>query len=300
MKIQKLYPICKDYIWGGVKLKNKYGKKTELSKCAESWELSFHDDGLTELDDGLTLKQCVTDADVGKNASKFDFFPLMIKFIDAAENLSVQVHPSDEYALKTEKSLGKTEMWYIVEADEGAGIYLGLRQKVSAAQLAEAISDGTVTELLQFKPVHAGESYFIPAGTLHAIGKGCLICEIQQNSNVTYRVYDYGRKGADGKPRELHIDKALQVSCLDKYNAPEFRDGILGECAYFCVKKITVESIENISMPDGSFCAMTCVEGCGTIDGNNMVLGDTFFVPADYRAVELSGSMTVIMTYVPN
>ncbi len=280
-------------------MKNKYGKKTDSARCAESWELSFHADGVTQTEDGMTLEQSVTAADIGKNASKFGFFPLMIKFIDAAENLSVQVHPSDDYALKTEKSLGKTEMWYIVEAEENAGIYLGLKQNVTKKQLAEAISNGTIIDLLRFERVRAGECYFIPSGTLHAIGKGCLICEIQQNSNVTYRVYDYGRNGDDGKPRRLHINKALDVVCLDKYVAPEFVGDVLGECEYFCVKKLVVESSSNVVMPQGSFCAMTCVKGCGAINGNRMLLGDTFFVSAEFYEIELSGNMTIIMTYVP-
>ena len=199
MEISKLYPEYKDYLWGGEKLKTKYGKQTDKTPCAESWELSFHKDGLTRLSNGKTLAETATETDLGTNCKKFPFFPVLIKFIDAKQDLSVQVHPSDEYALKHENSFGKTEMWYIVEAEKGAGIYLGFNRDVTQEEYETAIKENRLTELLNFYDVKAGECYFIPSGTIHAIGKGCLICEIQQNSNLTYRVYDYGRKDKDGK-----------------------------------------------------------------------------------------------------
>ncbi len=198
MKIEKLIPTCKDYLWGGNKLKEKYGKCTVCDPCAESWELSFHTDGKTLLLDGKTLEETVTDFEMGNNIQNFPFFSVLIKFIDAKSNLSVQVHPSDEYALTHENSFGKTEMWYIVEADEGAGIYLGFNRDVTAEEYERAIKENTLTDLLEFYSVKSGECYFIPAGTIHAIGAGCLICEIQQNSNLTYRVYDYGRRDKNG------------------------------------------------------------------------------------------------------
>ena len=201
MSILKLYPECKDYIWGGEKLKEKYGKQTHKTPCAESWELSFHNDGLTRLFSGKTLVESVAEMDLGENVNVFPFFPVLIKFIDAKENLSVQVHPSDEYALANENSFGKTEMWYIVEAEKGAGIYLGFNRDVTKEEYETAIKEKRLTELLNFYEVKAGECYFIPSGTIHAIGKGCLICEIQQNSNLTYRVYDYCRKDKNGKER---------------------------------------------------------------------------------------------------
>ena len=217
MRIEKLFPACKDYLWGGNKLKENYGKQTDLTPCAESWELSFHKDGQTLLVDGTKLSDKVTAIELGENVTEFSFFPVLIKFIDAAQNLSVQVHPSDEYALKHEDSLGKTEMWYIVEAEEGAGLYLGFNQNVTKEEYEKAIQENRLTDYLNFYKVQAGESYFIPSGTIHAIAKGCLICEIQQNSNVTYRVYDYGRKDKNGKERELHVDKALKVTNLSKH-----------------------------------------------------------------------------------
>ena len=202
MEIVKLYPECKDNIWGGVKLKEKYGKQTDKNPVAESWELSFHKDGPTRLADGKTLQESATAAELGANCEGFPFFPMLVKLIDAKADLSVQVHPSDAYALKNENSFGKTEMWYIVEAEQGAGIYLGFKKDTTQAEYEEAIKNHTLTELLNFFEVKAGDCYFIPSGTIHAIGEGCLICEIQQNSNLTYRVYDYGRKDKNGKERE--------------------------------------------------------------------------------------------------
>ena len=217
MNIEKLYPACKSIIWGGDRLKRYYGKKTAADPLAETWELSFHKDGKCTLEDGTPLCEAVSEADLGENCKSFDVFPVLVKFIDANAKLSVQVHPSDEYALKHENSLGKTEMWYIVDADEGAGIYLGFKEDITREQFESSIKDKTLSDYLQFIPVKAGECYFIPAGTIHAICEGCLICEIQQNSNITYRVYDYGRVGADGKERELHVEKALDVTNTKKY-----------------------------------------------------------------------------------
>ena len=238
MEIQKLFPVCKNYLWGGNKLKEKYGKKTSCDPCAESWELSFHPDGKTLLADGKTLEESLTKKELGENACDFPFFPVLIKFIDAQSNLSVQVHPSDDYALAFEHSYGKTEMWYIAEADDGAGIYLGFKRDITLEEYECAIKDNSLTELLNFYPVSVGECYFIPSGTIHAIGAGCLICEIQQNSNLTYRVYDYGRRDKNGRERELHVDKAKRVTDLKKYEPKQLSGNTLGVSKYFNVQKL--------------------------------------------------------------
>ena len=238
MKIEKLYPVCKDYLWGGEKLKEKYGKVTDKTPCAESWELSFHKDGLTQVASGKTLQEIASAKDFGQRATAFPFFPVLNKFIDAKQDLSVQVHPSDEYALKNENSLGKTEIWYIVEAEKGAGIYLGFNRDVSKEEYERAIAEKRLTELLNFYEVQAGECYFIPSGTIHAIGAGCLICEIQQNSNLTYRVYDYGRKDKNGNERELHVEKALRVTSLKKHENKTLQGDMLGVSKYFSVRKL--------------------------------------------------------------
>ena len=291
MTISKLYSECKDYVWGGNKLKTNYGKQTDKTPCAESWELSFHKDGLTRLSDGKTLAESVAEKDLGENVQGFPFFPVLIKFIDAKENLSVQVHPSDEYALKNENSFGKTEMWYIVEAEEGAGIYLGFNRDVTKEEFERAIKENRLTELLNFYEVKAGECYFIPSGTIHAIGSGCLICEIQQNSNLTYRVYDYGRG------RELHIEKALAVTSLKKHENKPVTGDTLGVSKYFHVRKLLVKG-ELALTPCKTFQCLTCVKGQGEIDGQSIQTGDSFFVPAGYGEYTLKGDMEIIMTEI--
>ena len=297
MDIQKLYPECKDYIWGGNKLKEKYGKQTDKTPCAESWELSFHKDGLTRLVNGKTLAESVTEKDLGENVKDFPFFPVLIKFIDAKENLSVQVHPSDEYALKYENSFGKTEMWYIVEAEEGAGIYLGFNRDVTKEKYETAIKENRLTELLNFYEVKAGDCYFIPSGTIHAIGKGCLVCEIQQNSNLTYRVYDYGRKDKNGNTRELLIDKALKVTNLNKFEPITFED-CLGKCEYFTVQKYEINGEKYLYVDEQSFQCVTCVSGKGVIADLQMKQGDSFFIPANYGKYYINGKVEVLITKI--
>ena len=297
MKIEKLYPECKDYIWGGTKLKTNYGKQTDKTPCAESWELSFHKDGLTCLEDGRTLAEIVTKKGLGENVIDFPFFPVLIKFIDAKDNLSVQVHPSDEYALKNENSFGKTEMWYIVEAEQGAGIYLGFNRDVTKEEYETTIKEKRLTELLNFYEVKAGECYFIPSGTIHAIGKGCLICEIQQNSNLTYRVYDYGRKDKNGNERELHIDKALKVTNLNKFEPITFED-CLGKCEYFTVQKYEINGEKKFSTDEKSFQCITCVKGNGFIDDMEISQGDSYFVPANYGKYVIIGNVDIIVTKI--
>ena len=303
MEILKLYPACKDYIWGGTKLRERYGKKTDMDPVAESWELSFHKDGETRVADGRTLREVLGATELGTACADFPFFPMLIKFIDAKQNLSVQVHPSDEYALKNENSFGKTEMWYVVEADEGAGLYVGFSRDVSREEYERAIADGTLCELLNFYPVKSGECYFIPAGTIHAIGAGCVICEIQQNSNLTYRVFDYGRVGADGKPRELHVAKALCVTDLKKYEkldplGGENGEEVLGSCEYFHVTRHTVRGDYALSTDARSFKCLTCTRGNGRIGDHTVSCGDSFFVPANYGTVSIFGDMELLCSEV--
>ena len=293
MAIEKLYPECKDYLWGGTRLVDEYGKQTQKRPCAESWELSFHGDGLTRLSNGKTLMESVSEKELGANLAQFPFFPTLVKLIDARDNLSVQVHPSDSYALKNENSFGKTEMWYIVDADEGAGIYLGFNREVTESEFRQAIAQNTLTDLLNFYQVKKGECYFIPAGVMHAIGKGCLIYEVQQNSNLTYRVYDYGRVGADGKPRQLHIDKALAVT-----NPKAFTPKSWCNSKYFTATLERIDS-ERVFQTDGStFQCVTCVNGKGEIDGQTMRKGDSFFVPATHGKYTMNGNMEIVMAEI--
>ncbi len=303
MKNIKLIPACKDNIWGGTKLKEKYGKKSDSEIIAETWELSYHKDGKTVVESGETLENIITSEELGKNCADFPFFPVLIKLIDAKQDLSVQVHPSDSYALKEENSFGKTEMWYIVEADEGSGIYLGFNRDVTKKEYEDAIKNNTLIELLNFFEVKAGDCFFIPSGTIHAIGAGCLICEIQQNSNLTYRVYDYGRKDKNGNTRELHIDKALKVTSLKKYEYDKFdskNESIigLGYSKYFTAKKISVDGCLDISLDENSFRAFTCVYGSGYIDSQAINIGDTRFISATNNNIQIKGRLELIMTEI--
>lgn len=296
MKIEKLYPEFKDNIWGGKKLINHYGKECQNDICAESWELSFHPDGPSRIASGELLASVITKDDLGKNADGFEMFPMMIKLIDAKDNLSVQVHPSDEYALKNENSYGKTEMWYIVEADEGAGIYLGFSRDVTKDEVEAAIADNSLSDLMNFFEVKSGDCFFIPSGTIHAIGTGCLIYEIQQNSNLTYRVYDYGRRDKNGNTRELHIDKALKVLDLSAYERSEQADELLGISKYFTARKITLtEEKKEFARDASGFRCVTVVKGGGSLNNTPIHQGDSYFIPATADGFTLSGNMTVIL-----
>lgn len=300
MDIIKLTPSIKANVWGGKKLKN-YGKCGEV--IGEAWELSFHPDGPCLMPDGTPLKDAVTQKELGSNLEGMDFFPTLIKFIDADDNLSVQVHPSDSYALENEGQLGKTEMWYVVDAEPGAGIYMGFKKTVTPEQFAAAIEDNTVLDLLNFIAVKPGEHYFIKAGTVHAIGKGVTIYEIQQNSNVTYRVYDYDRRDASGNPRQLHVEKAKAVSCLKgaKPLSPAKKAGkltMIGVSKYFTVYRADLDGSMCLNVDERSFRSISAVKGGCKINGKEMRLGDTFFVPAGTGRVKLEGCATLIITAI--
>ncbi len=301
-KIYKLTPAVKDNLWGGNKLRN-FGKTSSKDRIAESWELSFTNGGEATISDGRVMSEAFPRAAWGWACDKFPFFPVLTKFIDAREKLSVQVHPSDDYALANEGQFGKTEMWYVVEADEGAGLYMGLNSECGKDEFASAVADGSVEELLSFKEVKAGDVYFIPSGTIHAIGEGVVIFEIQQNSTLTYRLYDYMRRDKDGNLRELHVDKAMKVSSLTPYVQQEFDtedDAVIGKCEYFETSKYKLKlSKQTFNVDKSSFLSITCVSGCGEIEGEKIVRGDTFFIPADTGEITVSGELEIIAVRVP-
>ena len=239
----------------------------------------------------------------GTLADKFHAFPVLTKFIDAKDNLSVQVHPSDSYALENEGQFGKTEMWYVVEADEGAGLYMGLEHRCDPDEFAAAVADGTVEKLLSFKNVKKGDVYFIPSGTIHAIGAGVVIFEIQQNSTLTYRLYDYMRRDKDGNLRELHVDKAMKVSLLEPYQEAVFDkndESLIGTCEYFETRKYQLNFTKiGFNVENDSFLSITCVSGCGSINGEKMQRGDTFFSPADSGEIIVEGECEIIAVRLP-
>ena len=317
MEILKLKPVFKDYIWGGNRLRDDFGFETGLDKTAEGWMLSCHEAGMNTVDggayDGKTFREIIEtygeEAICGKNALRFPYFPVLIKFIDAFDNLSVQVHPDDAYARRVENEFGKTEMWYVLDAKEGAELIYGFKEKITKDAFRAAISDGTLLDKLNRVKVHRGDVFFIEAGTVHAIGKGALIAEIQQNSNCTYRVYDYGRVGADGKPRELHINKAVDVSVTEppKYDTKPMgemltRDGyteqLLTECDLFTVKKCDIETNLDGKTDGSTFYHILVLDGIGSVDGRPVKKGDSLFIPANYGKYAISGELEIIMTSV--
>lgn len=206
MALLKLAPCFKDYLWGGRRLVEEYNKQYSGEILAESWELSCHPDGPSVIINGQyagkTLQEYIDTEGkdvLGENCRRFKEFPILTKFIDAKDNLSIQVHPDNRYALKNEGQYGKTEMWYVMDAGEDAYLYYGFKQEISREEFARRIEEDTLLDVLNSVRVQKGDVLFIEAGTIHAIGKDILIAEIQQNSNITYRVYDYGRTGKDGK-----------------------------------------------------------------------------------------------------
>ena len=299
-KIYRLTPSLKDNLWGGNKLR-EYGKVSDRDRIAESWEISFTPGGEATIEDGRRLSEVFSMADMGTRVEKFGNFPLLTKFIDAREKLSVQVHPSDEYALAREGQFGKTEMWLILEAEEGAGIYLGLDRQTSPEEFRRASEEGTVESLLSFRRVKAGEVYFIPAGTVHAICEGVMIYEIQQNSTLTYRLYDYMRTDGEGRLRELHLDRAMDVSELRPYESVDFdplHPEVIGQCPYFTASRYTVDGGLELDTDGESFLGITVISGEGSIDGLTARRGDSFLCPAVEARHAVRGSLQIVTVRV--
>lgn len=314
----KLGAVIKDYIWGGTKLKTDFKYETDMEITAEAWELSCHKDGENTVLNGEFAGKPLSevlgiwgDEALGKRASGFSYFPILIKLIDAKQSLSVQVHPDNEYALKNEGEYGKTEMWYIVDCEEGAELIYGFKNNISKEEFRKRIEDNTLTEVCNYVPVHKGDVFFINSGTLHAIGAGILIAEVQQNSNSTYRVYDFGRLGADGKPRELHIEKAIDVTRLEKPTVPYGRVGEiiadgegglrqLAKCDLFTTEIIYLKNKYSFKNDD-SFTSLLVLEGNSTLKCGNdemeLKKGDSVFVPAGFET-SITGNAEILKSYI--
>lgn len=301
MNILKLTPSCKDYLWGGSRLRSDFGIKSDLNPLAEAWVLSCHPDGPSYLPDGTTLAEYIAahPGCLGTDCEKFEQFPILIKFIDAKNNLSIQVHPSNEYALKNEHQYGKTEMWYVLDCEPGAYLYYGFDREISKEEFQERIKNNTLTEVLNAVPVHKGDCFFIPSGTLHAICKGIVIAEVQQNSNVTYRVYDYGRVGADGKPRALHVERALDVTLRTLPVKHDFGSH-LAQCEYFTVDARN-GAFEGTA-DEKSFVSLLITDGEGELicGGETVAVkkGDSFFLPAGSGSYTVHGTCQTLSTRV--
>lgn len=314
MKPIKFYGVYKDYLWGGNKMRHKYSINTDVSPIAESWVLSVHPDGMSVIKggekDGLSLADYIkADPSVLGSHRKNDELPVLIKFIDAADNLSVQVHPNDEQARLLENQNGKTEMWYVIEADDDAKITCGVKKKITKDELSRAIKDNTVENLLNTVSSKKGDVFFVEAGTIHAIGKGNLIAEIQQNSNVTYRLYDYDRRDKNGNPRELHIEKGVAASNTDltqNKEVPTLPDGtrLVASCEYFCVREVPLDQKEYaFNAEETSFHALLQTDGQSTIATKDeeitLSAGECLFIPANSGEYNLKGNGTILIATNP-
>lgn len=307
MAILKLKPACKGYIWGGQRLKKEYNKEYPGDILAETWELSCHPDGPSIIENGpyagQTLPRYLQEAGrrvLGSNCQIFQEFPILIKLIDAKQDLSIQVHPNNIDALEKEHQYGKTEAWYVLDAEPGAYLYYGFEKEITPEEFRRRIADNTLPQVLHAVPVHKGDLFYIPAGTIHAICKNILIAEIQQSSNVTYRVYDYGRIGADGKPRPLHVEQALEVTKLQPVRKAYNFGGHLARSAYFTVDLL--KSGQTCNCDEESFTSVLILDGEGQVQCGSETLacrkGDSLFVPADSGECTLTGTLSALCTRV--
>ena len=281
-------------------MREQFNKNCEYDVIAESWELSAHPDGQSVVASGKYegmlfgefLKK-IGNESLGWKFQSFRSFPLLIKLIDARDDLSIQVHPDDEYALEYEDEYGKSEMWYVIDCTDDSYIYCGFKQDVTMEEVKAHIADDTLLALLNKIKVEKGKTYFIPAGTIHAIGKGNLICEVQQNSNSTYRVHDYNRRDKYGNLRRLDIDKALDVMDLHKYEGAD-----VSECKYFECRMLACDGTADIEVTEESFVALMVLDGSGRISYEDSDLefakGDCIFIPKRNAKMHRSGQASIM------
>ena len=310
-----LKPAAKDYLWGGSRLNDDYNFNVPITPFAEAWVCSTHPDGISKLSTGENLKalleihpEYLGTHPLTITGGKSEL-PILIKLIDAKEDLSVQVHPNDEYALREEGQLGKTEMWYVLDSKPSSTLIYGFRKDTSSDEVRESLEKGNIEKLLNYVPIHKNDLFYIEAGTVHAINAGVLIAEVQESSNITYRLFDYNRVDKAGKKRPLHVNKALEVSNFKSSAVPRqpmrilrYRGGyaseLLTRCKYFQVERFllnteTHRELVEFKTDSNSFHVLLCIDGCGTIcwdDGSiNFFKGDCIFVPAESILLKLHG-----------
>lgn len=314
-----LKPAAKDYLWGGSRLKDDFNLECDISPFAEAWVCSCHPDGESFIPaENKTLSELLAEHPeyLGTHATSVanGAFPILIKLIDAKKDLSVQVHPDDEYAAAHENSLGKTEMWYVLDAKPGTQLVYGFSQDINEDVVQSAIDSGEIEQYLNHVDVHQNDLFYIEAGTVHAIGAGCLIAEIQESSNLTYRLYDYHRVDKNGKERPLHISQALKVANLKSSAMPrqpmrvlKYQNGTASEllcrCKYFQVERLLLNTevqrkLATYRTGSNSFHCLLCVNGCGSISGDGVMLnffkGDCVFIPADSMDLKLHGKAQLL------
>lgn len=312
-----LKPAGKDYLWGGRRLNDDYAKNIDMTPLAETWECSTHPDGPSTVSSGEFEGRLLSDVlkehpeYIGTHPQTVGELPILIKLIDAKQDLSVQVHPDDAYAYEHENGQsGKDEMWYVLDAKKDSRLIYGLNRTVTKEELRAGIADGSITKYMQKVPVHKNDVFYIKAGTIHAIGAGVLLAEVQESSNLTYRLYDYDRTDRNGHKRELHVEKALAVANLNEAEKPvqpmrllNYRRGWASEflyrCKYFQTERILlnterIREMVTVQTDSLSFMVMLCLEGSGMLRYENEILpffkGDCIFIPADSVPVQLHGS----------
>lgn len=311
-------PILKDRIWGGTKLKTALGKTNlPTETTGESWELSAVDGDVSIVKNGPYAGKSLAELlnkypqeILGiKVHEKFGTqFPLLFKFLDAREDLSIQVHPNDELAKKRHNSFGKTEMWYVMQADEGARIIVGFKHKSSPQEYVEHLENKNLIEILNEVKVKKGDVFFLETGTIHAIGAGIVIAEIQQTSDITYRIYDWDRVDAQGKSRELHIEQALNAMNYNTtdtqkhYSKEENKSNTMVDCPYFTTNYLPLNGTANIMKDGSSFTVYICTEGEYVFEAGGQTysfkMGDTILVPASLKVFSLSGNATLLEIYI--
>lgn len=310
-------PILKERIWGGTKLKTVFDKPIQSETTGESWELSTVPGDISRIAvgeyKGKLLSELISqypEEILGEAVhKKFGTeFPLLFKFIDAKDDLSIQVHPNDELAKKRHNSFGKTEMWYVMQADENAKIVVGFKEKSSREKYLKNLEDKTLLSILQEIPVKKGDVFFLETGTIHAIGAGIVIAEIQQTSDITYRVYDWDRVDAEGKSRELHIDMALDAINYDTtdtkrdYTQEENKSNPVVTCPYFITDYLPLNGKIEIKKQHKSFTVYMCMEGDFKVKYNETVWGykkgDTVLLPAAMQSYDLEGQAVLLEIYI--
>ncbi|MGN0230502.1 MAG: type I phosphomannose isomerase catalytic subunit [Muribaculaceae bacterium] len=319
LKPFKFEPYLKSVLWGGEKIAEYKGIVTDQHNIGESWEISGvdgHESVVAEGDDkGLNLRQIIEKykGELVGNAvyAKYgDTFPLLVKIIDAKGDLSVQVHPDDTLAKARHNSYGKTEMWYIIDAEEGAPIYAGLKEQITPAEYEKLVAENAIMDVIARHDSHPGDLFFLPAGRIHAIGGGNLLAEIQQTSDITYRVYDFDRRDANGNPRELHTEQAkdaIDYTVYPEYKSEYDRNGKnatpLVKCEYFDVKREIIEGVSTIDASTDSFMIIMCLEGEATITDNlggitKVKKGESILVPAVITSMKAQGNATFMTATV--
>ena len=310
-------PILKERIWGGEKLKTVLDKPITSAITGESWELSTVEGDVSVIANGewkgksLTdiINECPNEILGTAVHSRFgNQFPLLFKYLDAREDLSIQVHPNDELAKKRHNSFGKTEMWYIMQADEDARIIVGFKEKSNAAAYLENLKNKTLLSILDAVKVKSGDVFFLETGTVHAIGAGLVVAEIQQTSDITYRLYDFDRVDAAGNTRELHVDLALEainynkVQTKKEYTKNANESNVVVDCPYFTTNFIPLDGTIAVSKSGKTFTVYMCVEGTFEIEYDDSKLeykkGDTVLIPAAMNAFILNGKASILEIYI--